>query len=448
VVNRIQTLRSSTPGARPAGRQPGELYVNWPDLQLGVVDSTSAPVDLIAVRYFSTLTAYAVGDFVIQVGALYVANSVVAPGPFNPAQWTAMKTVLDPPVGGPYLPLAGGTLTGPLDGASVTLSGTLSGVNATFQGIIQSMREQITNVAGTARSLTGATSLNPRWQMNFGDATPESGANAGSNFALLAYADDGSTLLSTPLAINRASGATTIANLSAPQAIGDNRIINGNFAVNQRGQVSGTALAAAAYGHDRWKAGAAGCTYTFTAAIPDTTITITVGTLTQIIEADMIEGGVYTLSWTGTAQARVYQGAPAGAYAASPITTAALPAGVNTVIEFNAGTAVRVKFEAGTVATPFNRQSLGKSLADCQRYYQQTSVINANTNSAGVTVDTSTPFVVGMRASPTLVIANNNNFNMGAPTLNATLSFWWASAIVTAGGAYTMGLNVHADAEL
>jgi hypothetical protein len=196
-VNRIQTLRSSTPGARPVGRQPGELFVNWPDLALGVVDSTSTPVDLIAVRYFSPLTSYAIGEFVVQAGELYRALQAVTPGPFNPAQWTANVMAGDPISG--YLPLAGGTLTG-----------TLFGVNASFQGVVQSMREQITNVAGTARSLTGATSLNPRWQMNLGDATPESGANAGSNFSLLAYADDGSTLLSTPLAINRATGAVTL----------------------------------------------------------------------------------------------------------------------------------------------------------------------------------------------------------------------------------------------
>ena len=30
-----------------------------------------------------------------------------------------------------------------------------------------------------------------------------------------------------------------------------------------------------------------------------------------------------------------------------------------------------VKLEIGSVATPFNRQSLAKSMADCQRYYQQ-----------------------------------------------------------------------------
>src|SRR4029077_18511716 len=33
-----------------------------------------------------------------------------------------------------------------------------------------------------------------------------------------------------------------------------------------------------------------------------------------------------------------------------------------------------VKLEVGSVATPYNRQSLAKSMADCQRYYQTISV--------------------------------------------------------------------------
>ena len=34
-----------------------------------------------------------------------------------------------------------------------------------------------------------------------------------------------------------------------------------------------------------------------------------------------------------------------------------------------------VKLEIGSVATPFNRQSLAKSMADCQRYYEITAGI-------------------------------------------------------------------------
>ena len=233
--------------------------------------------------------------------------------------------------------------------------------------------------------------------------------------------------------------------------LGDNRIINGNFAINQRGYVSGNALAAAAYGHDRWKAGASGCTYTFTTTVPDTTITITAGTLTQVIEAGMIEGGVYTLSWSGTAQARVYQGTPTGAYAASPFTTAALPAGVNTIVEFNAGTLVRAKLEIGSVATPFNRQSMAKNLADCQRYYQIGQVAFTGYSTSPNSPLFSMNFLVQMRASPTLTVTTNNCTNMGVPSLGQLTpagSDLYIQAAITATGGYTLGALYSASAEL
>ena len=216
--------------------------------------------------------------------------------------------------------------------------------------------------------------------------------------------------------------------------LGDNRIINGNFAINQRGYVSGTALPASptvanGYGHDRWKAGAGGCTYTFTVAVPDTTITITANTLTQIIEAGMIEGGVFTLSWTGTAQARVWQGTAAGSYAASPVTTAALTAGTNTVVEFNAGTLTRVKLEIGSVATPFNRQSLAKSLNDCRRYYQQLGGFGGGTvgmqgyaSVAGGVTFSHTIGYQSMRAAPTTaVVGTFTTNNAGTANMYASL---------------------------
>jgi len=238
-----------------------------------------------------------------------------------------------------------------------------------------------------------------------------------ANFSGLAQA------ASPPVADNSLDLATT-SWVNANAKGSENRIINGNFAINQRAQVSGTALAAAAYGHDRWKAGTGGCTYTFTAAVPDTTITITAGTLTQIIEAGMIEGGVYTLSWTGTAQARVYQGTPTGAYAASPVVTASLPAGVNTIVEFNTGTVVRAKFEIGSVATPYNRQSLAKSMADCQRYYQKIGgtvafdiIIQAYANAASSSATAQIAFP-SMRAAPTVTAVGG--FSIG----NCTVSFF------------------------
>ena len=237
--------------------------------------------------------------------------------------------------------------------------------------------------------------------------------------------------------------------------LGDNRIINGNFAVNQRGYVSGTALPASptvanGYGHDRWKAGAGGCTYTFTALLPDTTITITANTLTQIIEAGMIEGGVYTLSWTGTAQARVYQGTPSGSYAASPITTASLPAGVNTIVEFNTGTVTRVKLEIGSVVTPYNRQSLAKSLADCQRYYQALNNQLYAYSTTGSLILASWTMSVQMRAAPTVTFSNLTGVTnlTGLGTNNTTAATYNAFGTITATGSGIINFNTALSAEL
>lgn len=151
--NRVQTLRSNVAGNRPpAGQAPGSLYVNWPDSQLGVVNAAAANQDLIAVRFFSALASYVVGDHVFYQGSLYKATTAVTPGTFNPNQWTAVGgsiTISDtapanPQAGslwwdsvggslyvyyndgtssqwvvannmlGAYMPLGGGTLTGPL----------------------------------------------------------------------------------------------------------------------------------------------------------------------------------------------------------------------------------------------------------------------------------------------------------------------------------------------
>jgi hypothetical protein len=87
MTGRVQTLRSNVAGNRPAGRQPGELYVNWADAQLGSILAGGAPQDLIAVRFFSASANYVIGDFVIQGGQLYRAVNPSAAGVFNPANW-------------------------------------------------------------------------------------------------------------------------------------------------------------------------------------------------------------------------------------------------------------------------------------------------------------------------------------------------------------------------
>ncbi len=85
----IQTARSSVPLARPTAgaRAPGELYVNWPDKQIGVIDDSQAPLDLLAVRFYSAATVYQPGDIVSNDGNLYRALELAGPEAFDPAKW-------------------------------------------------------------------------------------------------------------------------------------------------------------------------------------------------------------------------------------------------------------------------------------------------------------------------------------------------------------------------
>jgi hypothetical protein len=221
---------------------------------------------------------------------------------------------------------------------------------------------------------------------------------------------------------------------------------NSGFAVNQRTYVSGTALAAGIYGHDRWKAGAGGCTYTFAAGSPAIAITITAGTLQQVIEGASIAGGTYTLSWTGTAQGRV----GAGAYAASPVVVSGIAAGVNTTIEFNTGTLTMVKFEAGGAASPWAPFPMAMELAHCQRFYATlpltlvcpVAAISLSGFAANLTYPTT------MRALPaTTAVHTGGNVTLGATFSNSATSGTTASMAGTpaAGNYETFTLQLSAD---
>jgi hypothetical protein len=79
-----------------------------------------------------------------------------------------------------------------------------------------------------------------------------------------------------------------------------------------------------------------------------------------------------------------------------------------------------VKLEVGSVATPFNRQSLAKSLADCQRYYQALGggVVCSGYNIAGSAVWTSFFFPVSMRAIPSVTYSNVSYGNASGLVVN------------------------------
>jgi hypothetical protein len=198
-----------------------------------------------------------------------------------------------------------------------------------------------------------------------------------------------------------------------------NRLINPGFQINQRGYVSNTALTAGTYAHDKWKAGAGGCTYTFTGSqLQPVMITITAGTLQQVIEARSIEGGSYMLSWQGTATARL----GAGAYGSSPILTSGFGAGANLTVEFNTGTVLQPQLETGNAgASQFEIRLSPLEQTLCDRFYTQGSFSWQSYGAAGVVASMLISLPTSMRTAPSLVLNATTNTNCGTNAL-ATLN--------------------------
>jgi len=195
-----------------------------------------------------------------------------------------------------------------------------------------------------------------------------------------------------------------------------NRLMNATFEVNQRAVASPVTLAAGAYGHDRWKAGAAGCTYSWASANGLTTITITAGSLVQVIEGNNLDDGLantYVLGWNGTATGKI----GGGAFSGSGITGAA-NGGANLSIEFGVGTLAKPQLEPGAFRTTFDRRPYGMELDLCQRYYQRFGDSQINTLTSG-SFYSATSWLGAlqyspMRAAPTLIVSAAADFSIEA----------------------------------
>ena len=102
---------------------------------------------------------------------------------------------ITPVTGGPYLPIAGGTITGSLTVNQVL---TVQGPNSLV------LNAPLNNPRAILAQAAGIT----RWVMNLGDQTNEGLNNVGANFSLQAYSTTGVSL-GTWLSIARADGSTT-----------------------------------------------------------------------------------------------------------------------------------------------------------------------------------------------------------------------------------------------
>jgi hypothetical protein len=88
MTQRVQTRRFKDTGqVPPAGREPGELWVNLADLQLGTTDTIRNPQALLGVRRWSQAANYIIGDIVVYQSQLLQAVRNIAAGAFAPADW-------------------------------------------------------------------------------------------------------------------------------------------------------------------------------------------------------------------------------------------------------------------------------------------------------------------------------------------------------------------------
>lgn len=184
-----------------------------------------------------------------------------------------------------------------------------------------------------------------------------------------------------------------------------NVVINGNFGVNQRA-VSGTVvLAAGEYGHDRFKGGASGCTYTFATSANVTTLTISAGSLQQVIGGSNLFTDTYTLSWAGTAQGKI----GAGSYASSGV-TGSVTGGTNLTVEFNTGTLSFVQLEKGSVATDFERRTYAEELDLCTYYFSKSTTNSTYScvRSVSAARMQGVTFPKRMRTTPTVTLYSPN----------------------------------------
>jgi hypothetical protein len=262
----------------------------------------------------------------------------------------------------------------------------------------------------------------------------------------------------------RVSRLETKPTSSGGSAVNPNILINSNFLVNQR-VVSGTViLSSNVYGHDRWKAGASGCTYTFATSNGVTTITITAGSLIQTIEDLNLGPGNHTLSWTGTAQGKLN----GGSYGSSPVTET-VTGGSNVEVEFGTGTVIKPKVEIGSSATQYIYENIADEIFKCMRYFEKSyscdvAVGTATENGCVLEYDIRNSvqmagyqFKVCKRIVPTCQCYStetgtagkvyNNGDISGTITRIATTGF---SSLATTGGstAYQAKYHFTADAEI
>jgi len=239
----------------------------------------------------------------------------------------------------------------------------------------------------------------------------------------------------------------TWANLKSSLPQRRNYLINGNFKINERAYVSGTATVVAnQYIFDRWYIPTTGESATFTTTNGIVTVIAPASGIVQKVENTSNNGGTITLSNMGTATLTVTESTDNVTYTTVTVVNGTFTpaAGKYIKITLASGTVSLVKLEDGSVVTngwhPYDGE-FGGEVQACQRYLPSFAGIHGF---MGYSVNTiysyiAFPFNTKARVSPTGISINNlSNISiingsgiLGVPT----------AAVIKDGGVSTLVCN-------
>lgn len=261
------------------------------------------------------------------------------------------------------------------------------------------------------------------------------GVNSGNPICVLMECAGGTQQVAQATASNQAPQISQIP--------GKNKIIDGRFVVNQKGYVSGTAVAIGGYAFDMWKSSTSSSSMTFTTAPQGQSVTI-VGSFQQVVERVNVIAGYYTLSWVGSSQARVYNsGSGAPSYASSPLIVL-LDGTQNVVVEFNAGTVINVQLEYGGIATTYESRFPAAEVVLAQRYLYAVNVtgVVGSFGGTGTYVSLSVFAPVSMRGTPTITLGTAMTVGKSGVATSTTTN---ATASISSATSNNISFNVNGN---
>lgn len=231
-----------------------------------------------------------------------------------------------------------------------------------------------------------------------------------------------------------------------PSASRRNVLINASGKIKVRPYASGAATTGAnQYTLDRWYVNTSGQSVSWVDSAGIRTITCPAGGLTQAIRAENMVGGMYVLSYTGTASATINGTAVANGG------TINLPANTIARVRFSSGTLVNPQLELGTYPTQFDTPNTESEELICQKYYYRVDLswlIQGYTASNGQRIPDAFLVYPKMISNPVVSASSGAGVNVNVGAVSAIAGGLTQTATSVVAGYSSYSFNVTSlDAE-